>query len=150
MWVRIRLREVRGRGGELAWRPPTLGGSLQEQSSSKCNEARAVAGMERGAGGRRGWGRRKVGGVRDEELNDAIDLDIERVRRPTCRTDCSGRSFAYWTPGDYLWKTGRPCCTGARCSSPRKWSSQTGHTTRGVFSDGESSSGAAATEGKRG
>ena len=45
--------------------------------------------MEGGAGGLRVRGGRTIGDVRDDELDDAIDLEIEKVRRTTYRTDFS-------------------------------------------------------------
>ena len=58
---------------------------------------RAAAGMEGSAaegGGDRGW--RKVVDVRDEGLDDAIDLVIEKVRRTPLAAQISlmGRSVA--------------------------------------------------------
>ena len=38
-------------------------------------------------------GMRTVGDVRDEELDDAIDLEIEEVRRTTYHTDFSEGSL---------------------------------------------------------
>jgi len=51
---------------------------------------------------------RTVGDVRDEELDDAIDLEIEKVRRTTYRTDYSERSLCCWTPRECLRGTDRP------------------------------------------
>ena len=41
--------------------------------------------------------------LRDEELDDAIDMEIEKVRRTTYRTDFSEGSLSglcCWTPGE--------------------------------------------------
>ena len=55
------------------------------------NEARAEAGMKGGAEGRGVRRGLEVAQVRYEGLDDAIDLEIEKVRRTTCRTDfCDG------------------------------------------------------------
>ena len=42
----------------------------------------------------------KVGNVGDEELDDAIDSDIEKVRRTTCRTDFSEELLGCWSAGN--------------------------------------------------
>ena len=64
--------------------------------------------MERGAGGLGVQGERTVGDMRDEELDDAIDSEIEKVRRTTYRTDFSEGSLCCWTPRE--------------CLSPERWS----------------------------
>jgi len=55
--------------------------------SSRGNEVRAAAGMEGGAGGRGARAVGKVGDVRDEELDDAIDFEIEKVHRTQILVD---------------------------------------------------------------
>ena len=57
----------------------------------------AVA-MEGGAAGRGGRGGRTVEDARDEELDDAIDLEIEKVHCTTYRTDFSEGPLCCWTP----------------------------------------------------
>ena len=73
----------------LAGFPEPGSSAPQEQSRLGGNELRARGGN----GGRRGRagvrGGRTVGDVRDEELDDAIDLEIEKVRRTACRTNFS-------------------------------------------------------------
>ena len=64
--------------------------------------------MEGGAGGRGFRGGRTVGYVRDEELTDAIDVEVEKVRRTTYRTDFSEGSLCCWTPRECLRGTDRP------------------------------------------
>ena len=51
--------------------------------------------MEGGVGGQGARGRRTVGDVRDEELDDAMDLEIEKVHRTTYRTDFYGGSLCF-------------------------------------------------------
>ena len=63
----------------------------REQSRWGGNEVRACDGNAGKRGRAEGSGGRTVGDVRDEELDDAIDLEIEKVRT-TYRTDFSGRS----------------------------------------------------------
>ena len=58
--------------------------------------------MEGGAEGRGVRGDRTVGDVHDEELDDAIDLETEKVRRTTYRTDFSEGSLCCWTPRECL------------------------------------------------
>jgi len=64
--------------------------------------------MAGGAGGRGVRLGRTVGDARDEELDDAIDLEIEKVRRTTYRTDFSEGSLCCWTPRECLRGTDRP------------------------------------------
>jgi hypothetical protein len=60
------------------------------------------------------WGVRAVATVRgsggshrcDEELDDAIDLEIEKVRHTTCRAFFSEGSLGCWAPRECLWETG--------------------------------------------
>ena len=66
----------------------------------------AVA-LEGGAGELRVRGGRTIGDVRDNELDDAIDLKIEKVRRTTYRTDFSEGSLCCWTR-ECLQGTDRP------------------------------------------
>jgi hypothetical protein len=40
--------------------------------------------------------------VRDEELTDAIDVEVEKVRRTTYRPDFSEGSLCCWTPRECL------------------------------------------------
>ena len=54
--------------------------------------------MEGVAAGRGVRGGRTVADLRHKELNDAIDLEIEKVRRTTYRTDFSEGSLCCWTP----------------------------------------------------
>jgi len=61
-----------------------------------------------GAGGRGLRGGRTVGDARDEELTDAIDMEIEKARRTTYRTDFSEGSLCSWTPRECLQGTDRP------------------------------------------
>ena len=49
-----------------------------------------------------------VGDMHDEELDDSIDLEIEKVRRTTYRTDFSEGSLGCWTPRQCLRGTDRP------------------------------------------
>jgi len=78
-------------------------------------EVSAVVGMEGGAGeGKARWGRR-LGDLRDEGLEDAIDLEIEKVRRTTCCTDFFEGS------SDSPRETARPCCLDVRDASPISW-----------------------------
>jgi len=63
--------------------------------------------MEGGAGGRGVRGGRTVGDVRDEELDEAIDLEIEKVRRTTYRTNFSEGSLCCRTPRECLRGTDR-------------------------------------------
>ena len=70
--------------------------------------AEALSGNGGGVGGQGGRAVATVGYVGDEELDDAMDLDIEKARRTTCRTDFSEGSLGRWTPGDCLRETGRP------------------------------------------
>ena len=53
-------------------------------------------------------GARTAGHVSDEELDDAIDLEIEEVRRTTYRTDFSEGSLCCLTPWECLRGTDRP------------------------------------------
>ena len=64
--------------------------------------------MEGGAGGRGVRGGRTIGDVQDEDLDDAIDLAIEKVRRTTYRTEFSRGSLRFWTPREYLRGTDQP------------------------------------------
>ena len=64
--------------------------------------------MEGGAGGWGVHGGRTVGDVRDEELEDTIDSEIEKGRRTTYRTDFSEGSLCRWTPRECLQGTHRP------------------------------------------
>ena len=81
----------------------------QEQSRWGGDEVKARGGN----GGRRGraggfGGGRTVGDVCDKELDDTIDLEIEKVRRTTYRTDFSEGSLCFWTPRECLRGTDRP------------------------------------------
>ena len=64
--------------------------------------------MEGGAGGRGVRGGRTEEDVRDEKLDTAIDLAIEKVRRTTYRTDFFEGSLCCWTPRQCLRGTDRP------------------------------------------
>ena len=64
--------------------------------------------IEGGAGGLGGWEGRTVGDVRDEELADTIDMEIEKGRRAIYRTDFSEGSLCCWTPRECLQGTDRP------------------------------------------
>ena len=61
-----------------------------------------------GVGGRGVGGECKVGDVRDEELDEAIDLEVEKVRLTTYRTDFSEGSLYCWTPRECLQGSDRP------------------------------------------
>jgi hypothetical protein len=123
---------------------------------------RAAAGMEGGPRGRGFRAAARVGDVRDEELDDAIDLEIEKVRRtpcvrisvkgllgPGCERGATRRPAT--RPSEGLRGTDRPCCNDARDPSPRswsfrgfhitQWSSETGQAFLRIFSHTESSSG---------
>jgi len=53
-------------------------------------------------------GVRTAGHVSDEELDDAIDLEVEKVRRTTYRTEFSEGSLCCLTPWECLRGTDRP------------------------------------------
>ena len=48
-----------------------------------------------------------VGDVRDGTLDEAINSEIEKVRRTTYRTDFSEGSLCCWTPRECLRRTDR-------------------------------------------
>ena len=84
---------------------------------------RAAALTENG-GGAGGQGARAVatvGYVGDEEVNDAMDLDIEKVRHTTCRTDFSEGSLGCWNPGDCLRETDRTSQQGVPNAGSDAW-----------------------------
>ena len=64
--------------------------------------------MEGGAAGRGVRGGRTVEDARDEELDDAIYTENEKVRRITYRTDFSEGLLCCWTPRECLRGTDRP------------------------------------------
>ena len=64
--------------------------------------------MEGRAGGRGVRGGSTVGEVRDENLDDAIDLETEKVHHTTYCTDFSEGSLCCWTPRERLRGTDRP------------------------------------------
>jgi hypothetical protein len=53
-------------------------------------------------------GARTAGHLRDEKLDDVIDLEIEKVRRTTCPADFSEGSLCCLTPWECLQATDRP------------------------------------------
>ena len=66
--------------------------------------------MEGGAEGRGFGGWRKVGDVRGEELDDVIDLEVQKETAPSALAkDFSEGSLGCWTPSDCLRETDRPC-----------------------------------------
>ena len=64
--------------------------------------------IEGGAGGLGVWAGRTAGDVRDEVMDDAINLEIEKVRRSTYRTEFSEGSLCCLTPWECLRGTDRP------------------------------------------
>ena len=63
---------------------------------------------EGGAGGRGGRGERTAGDLRDEELDNAIDMEIEKVRCTTYHTDLSEGLLSCWIPWECLRGTDDP------------------------------------------
>jgi len=96
--VRVGLAGLPGPGSSAPHEPSRRGG----------NEVRA-RGDDGGRRGRAGfpWGR-TAGDVCEGELNDGIDLAIEKLRRTTYRTDFSEGSHCCWTPRECLRGTDRP------------------------------------------
>ena len=80
----------------------------QEQSSWGGNKVRARGGNGGRREGRGVRGVRTVGDVCEEELDDAIDLEIAKVRCTTYRTNFSEGSLCCWTPTECLRGTDRP------------------------------------------
>ena len=75
-----------------------------------------------GAAGQGVWAVAKVGYVGDEKLDDATVLEIEKVRRTTCRSNFSQGSLDCWIPRECPRRTDRPCRRYAQNWSPRSWS----------------------------
>ena len=69
---------------------------------------RAEGGLEEGAGGQGARLVAMVGDLVDEELDDAIDLQIYKVRHTTCRADFSEVSLGCWTPSVFCGRLADP------------------------------------------
>ena len=127
--VRIRLREGRdckstpdhipaaqilrpGAGRLVGWACGSsfgrMDGSPRDQSRREGDEVRAEGGLEGGAGGQGVRPAAMVGDLVDAELDDAIDLIIEKVRRTTFRADFIEVSLGCWTPSVFCGKLADP------------------------------------------